>query len=115
MIPTEVLCLDGTTQEYQKGIEKVKPDEKVKDLLIEKATDKGVKFFTGLNRTHDAYYESFENFLSLKGKGIVSSEMEASAVLLVSQLRKIRAGCILVIKTPEPLELVEKDPKMIKS
>ena len=113
VIPSDVLCWDGTTKEYKKGIDRVKPNKQMFNLLLKSAEKKKIKFFTGINRTHDAYYEPTENFLKLKGQGIVSSEMEASAVLLVSQLRGLKAGCILVVKTPEPPELVEKDPEMI--
>ena len=113
VIPSDVLCWDGTTKEYKKGIDSVKPNKQVFNLLQKSAEKKKLNFFTGLNRTHDAYYEPTENFLKLKGKGIVSSEMEASAVLLISKLRGVKAGCVLIVKTPEPPELVEKDPKMI--
>lgn len=113
VIPDEVLCWDGTTQEYKKGIGRIESDKLVFSTLEKFAKEIGWTYFTGLNRTHDAYYESTENFLKLKGKGIISSEMEASAVLLVSKMRGIKAGCILIVKTPEPPELVEKDPDMI--
>ncbi len=44
---------------------------------------------------------------------MVSSEMECSAVFLVSKLRNIKAGAVLVVNTPEHPEEVLKNPDMI--
>ena len=39
--------------------------------------------------------------------------MECSAVFLLSKLRKLKAGAILVVNTPESPEEVKKDPAMV--
>jgi len=113
VIPTAAMCLDGTTREYRPGIEKVDANEKVAAALVTAARKLGVKYFAGINRTHDAFYEPTENFVKLAGKGYVSSEMECSAVFFVSKLRGMRAGAILVVNTPEPPEEVAANPDMI--
>ena len=113
VIPTAAFCGEGTTKEYEKNIEIVEADEKVVEALKKAAENLGIKYFTGINRTHDAFYEPTENFVELEGKGFVSSEMECSAVFLVSKLRGISAGAILVVNTPEPPELVKKNPDII--
>jgi len=113
VIPTAAGCEDGTTKEYDFLIKKIDANEEVVKKLISNAENKGVPFFVGVNRTHDAFYESTENFVKLAGKGMVSSEMECSAVFLVSKLRKIRAGAILVVNTPEPPEEVIANPDII--
>lgn len=113
VIPSAAACYDGTTKEYDPLIEKAEADKTITDALINAAKRINARCFVGVNRTHDAFYESTENFVKLVRKNFVSSEMECSAVFLVSALRKIRAGAILVVNTPEPPEEVLKDPKMI--
>jgi len=89
------------------------------DIQVLKTADPGgiiayrYQYFTGANRTHDAFYESTENFVKLAGQELVSSEMECSAVFLVAKLRGLRAGAILVVNTPEPPEEVLKNPEMV--
>lgn len=113
VIPTAAFCGDGTTKEYDPTAERVEADKKVVDALMKVAEKLGISYFKGTNRTHDAFYEPTENFVKLAGKGFVSSEMECSAVFLISKLRKMRAGAILVVVTPEAPEEVLKDPNMV--
>ena len=113
VIPNAAMCFDGTTREYNSKIEKIEADKKVVNALIEVAKKLGVRYFVGVNRTHDAFYEPTENFVKLVGKGLVSSEMECSAVFLVSKLKGLQAGAILVINTPEPPEEVKENPDIV--
>jgi len=113
IIPDSAFCGDGTSKEYGYGEKIIQADKKVVNTLIECAKKSGVRYFVGTNRTHDAFYEPLENFIALEGKGLISSEMECSAVFLVSKLRKLSAGAILVVNTPEPPEEVKKNPDMI--
>jgi len=113
VIPDSAFCGDGTTREYCKDIKEAKADKDVVDALVEASKKLGVRYFVGKNRTHDAFYEPTENFIRLAGRGFISSEMECSAVFLVSKLREIRAGAILVVNTPEPPEDVEKNPDIV--
>lgn len=112
IVPTLAACLDGTTQEYKPGIKTVRPDAKLVAGLIRGARNQGARYFTGTNRTHDAFYEPSKNFFALAGRGFVSSEMECSAVFLVGKLRKVRTAAVLVMVTPEDPEEVRKDPML---
>jgi uridine phosphorylase len=112
VIPTAAACLDGTTKEYKPGIKTVKPDGRLVRALIDSAGGLGSRYFTGTNRTHDAFYEPAVNFLKLAGKGFVSSEMECSAVFLIGRLRRIRTAAVLVVVTPEAPEAVRRDPML---
>lgn len=113
VIPSAAACLDGTTREYDTNAKITYADKAVIDALINAAKKAGVKYFVGINRTHDVFYEPMENFTKLAGKGFTSSEMECSAVFFVSALRKLKAGAILVVNTPEPPEEVLKEPTII--
>lgn len=113
VISSVAMCFDGTTKEYKPGIEKIEADKEVLESLIKAAENLGVKYFVGINRTHDAFYESTENFVKLGGQKIISSEMECSAVFLVSKLRNLKAGAILVVNTAEPPEEALKNPNIV--
>jgi len=113
IIPDRALCADGTSREYGYDGKKIEADKILFDALISAAKKLGVRYFIGTNRTHDAFYEPIENFIKLEGKGLVSSEMECSAIFLVSKLRDIAAGAVLVVNTPEPPEEVKINPDSI--
>lgn len=113
VIPNIAMCFDGTTREYNFNIKKIGANKKIVESLIEVAENLGVKYFTGINRTHDVFYEPTKNFIKLAGQGLISSEMECSAVFMLSKLRNLKAGAILVVNTPEPPEEVKKDPRMV--
>ena len=113
VIPEIAMCFDGTTKEYDPKIEKVEADKEIVSALVKSAKRFGVRYFVGANRTHDAFYEPIENFVKLTGKGLISSEMECSAIFLVAKLRNLKAGAILVVNTPEPPEEVLKNPDLV--
>ena len=113
VIPHSAFCGDGTTKEYAPKTIYAEADKEIFDALIQAAKRLGIRYFDGINRTHDAFYEPIENFVKLIGRGFVSSEMECSAVFLISKFRKIKSGAILVVNTPEPPEDVKKNPDMI--
>lgn len=112
VIPSAAICFDGTTKEYKPNIKKIEADKKITESLIKVAEKMGIKYFTGINRAHDAFYEPTENLVKLAGQGFISSEMECSAIFMLSKLRNLKAGAILVVNTPEPPEEVEKDPSI---
>lgn len=114
VIPSESLCLDGTTKEYQENLEKVSADKSVLNALIQASKNLGFKCFIGLNRTHDAFYEPPENFLKLKNRNIISSEMECSAIFFIAKLRNLRAGAVLVVNTPEAPEYLRNNSEIYK-
>lgn len=116
IIPTASVRDEGTTLEYiPQGFPAVADFEIVG--LLKKYSEKNNKnTFVGLNRTHDAFYGSLD---SIKKWGsylrdekwkkyktpILSSEMECSALFIISQLRNVRAGAILLANaSPEPLK-----------
>ncbi|MCD6429131.1 nucleoside phosphorylase [bacterium] len=113
VIPNAAMCFDGTTKEYNPDTKKVEASKRVVKALIESTKKFKVKYYVGVNRTHDAFYEPIENFVKLAGQGFISSEMECSAIFLVSKLRNLEAGAILVVNTPEPPEEVMKNPEIV--
>ena len=113
VIPSAAMCFDGTTREYDETIKQIEANKEITNALVKAAKKLGLKYFIGINRTHDAFYEPTENFKKLTGKGLISSEMECSAIFLISKLRNLKAGAILVVNTSEPPEEVVKDPNIV--
>jgi uridine phosphorylase len=124
IIPTAAIRAEGTTKEY------IEPEfPAIADMGLVMALEKSAqalkaKYWKGINRTHDAFYERLDN-LSKWGKThkdirmknwnipIVSSEMECSVVFLLPLLMGLRGAAILSVNTTEPFELIEKDPELI--
>lgn len=113
VIPYEAMCYDGTTKEYNPKITKVKASKEVFNALSTAGQKLCVKYFTGVNRTHDVFYEPIKNFTKLSVEKLVTSEMECSAVFFVSRLRGIKSGAVLIVNTPEPPEEVAKNPSIL--
>lgn len=119
IIPTRALRLEGTTSEYVTKEFEALPDETISQALKTAAEELGLKYFTGVNRTHDSFYEPPANFVKMielpeyKSGELVSSEMECSAVFTVAQLRGAKAGAILAVNTSEPLDEIAKNPDLI--
>jgi uridine phosphorylase len=124
IIPFAAIRAEGTSKEYISLEFPAVADPEVFHALVDSAKKQKFKFFTGINRTHDAFYEHINNFikwgeiyLDERMKNwrypLVSSEMECAIVFLLPLLRGLRAGCVLTVNTPEPLDEVVKDPNMI--
>jgi uridine phosphorylase len=124
IIPFAAVRAEGTTKEYIDVEFPAVATPEVYQALIQAAQKRNMRYFTGINRTHDAFYEHIHNFVKW-GKiyeddrmkrwkyPLVSSEMECSIAFLLPMLRGLRSGCILAVNTTEALEDVAKDPNMI--
>lgn len=124
IIPVAAIRAEGTTVEY---IDKEFPAVANSDIVfaLEKAAkENSFTYWKGVNRTHDAFYEPVENMLRWGGLlndsrtkewafPLVSSEMECSAVFLISYLRGVKAGAILSVNTTEPLDEIQKNPDLV--
>jgi len=89
---------DGTTRQYLRG-EAYAPvaDFAVTRALVDAGAALGSPPHVGLIQTEDAFYAtSADDARSLRARGVLAIEMEASALFLIAQLRGVRAGCALV-------------------
>ncbi|KKR92051.1 MAG: Uridine phosphorylase [Candidatus Gottesmanbacteria bacterium GW2011_GWA2_47_9] len=124
IIPFAAVRAEGTTKEYIAPEFPAVATPEVFYALASVAKKKKYRYFTGINRTHDAFYEHMNNLLKW-GEiyrddrmktwkyPLISSEMECSVALLLPMLRGLRSGCILAVNTPEPLKEIVQDPGMI--
>ncbi|MFH0936967.1 MAG: nucleoside phosphorylase [Candidatus Daviesbacteria bacterium] len=124
IIPYAAIRDEGTSKEYVPVEFPSVATPEVFSALVESAKSQKFAYFTGINRTHDAFYEHINNFikwgeiyLDERMKNwkypLISSEMECAITFLLPILRGLKAGCILVVNTPEPFGEVIKDPNMI--
>jgi len=124
IIPFAAVRAEGTSKEYIPVEFPAVADPEVFSALTWSAKSQNLKFFTGVNRTHDAFYEHIRNFvrwgdiyLDERMKNwkypLVSSEMECAIAFLLPMLRGLKSGCVLAVNTPEALEDVVKDPNMV--
>lgn len=67
------------------------------------------KALTGLVRSHDSFYTDAEEELMSKAAslGVLASDMETAALLIVSRLRNASAGSVLAVVVPAEGELEE--------
>ncbi len=115
IIPTASIREEGTTKEYLPPEFPAVADINVVNSLIKSADQLDLTYFTGINRTHDAYYGQSSNikkwgsiYLNPRMKywpyPLISSEMECAPLFLISLLRGVKAGAVLAVNAdPEPL------------
>jgi uridine phosphorylase len=124
IIPFAAIRAEGTTKEYVPAEFPAVADPNIFRTLEETAKEKSFVYFTGINRTHDAFYEHLDNMLrwgdiykdkrmSKWNTPLVSSEMECSTVFLVAMLRGLKCGTILSVNTTEPLDEIAENPDLI--
>lgn len=124
IIPFAAIRAEGTTKEYLPPEFPSVADPFIFRNMEDSAKELGFRYFTGIDRTHDAFYEHINNMLrwgeiykdkrmSKWNAPIVSSEMECSTVLMLAMLRGLKAGCVLSVNTTEPLDEIAENPDLI--
>lgn len=124
IIPTAAVRAEGTTKEYIDPDFPAVADFGVVSALEQSARNENFRYFIGINRTHDAFYEPVSNLArwgellsdkrTAKWKSpLVSSEMECSTVFLLASLRGLRAGAVLAVNTTEPLDEIQTNPDLV--
>jgi uridine phosphorylase len=94
-IPYACIRDDGASQYYVPPNYPAAADPILYSSLIEEAKKLRVRYRTGINWTHSAFFaRSQEYFSQWARKGVISMEMEASALLVIGTLRGISAAFI---------------------
>ncbi|HUC38702.1 MAG TPA: nucleoside phosphorylase [Candidatus Acidoferrum sp.] len=89
---------DGTSHHYLKNSTFAYPDTGLTRKLSSKMRSIGINFISGPSWTIDApYRETPEEVRHYKKKGILTVEMEASALFAVAVTRKVKAAAIFTI------------------
>lgn len=98
IVATGSVANEGTSRQYLHGDPySAVPDFAVTSALSRAAASGGARVHEGLIQTDDAFYAvGPEDVAGLEERGVLSIEMEASALFLLGKLRNVRTGCILV-------------------
>lgn len=117
IIPTASVREEGTTKEYVRPEFPAVADFELIMRLKQAAEKRKYKHAIGINRTHDAFYGNPGNLKSwaepclradknrMKNP-IISSEMEAAALFVISSLRGVKAAAVLAVNS-HPEDLIE--------
>ena len=98
IIATASVPMDGTTRMYLRG-DPYAPaaDHAVTTALVGAGRRAGHEPRVGLIQTEDAFYAtSPDDVPRLRARGVLAVEMEAAALFLLGELRRVRTGCALV-------------------
>lgn len=116
IIPTATIREEGTTREYLPPEFPAVADFTVVAALIQSAKKFNIRYYSGINRTHDAFYGQSQNikkwgalYLNERMKDwpypLFSSEMECAPLFLIGTLRGVKTGAVLAVNAnPEPLK-----------
>lgn len=124
IIPYAAIRDEGTTKEYIKPEYPAVADFEIVQALVQASKNNNFKFFTGINRTHDAFYENIDNILKWDNisrdqrmaqwnSPVISSEMECSVLFTICSLRGLKSGAVLAVNTIEPLDRLRDNPELI--
>lgn len=95
---TKAIRDEGTSHHYLKTSKYVLPDAGLTSKLEIALRKKGVKFYKGTTWTIDApYMETKEEIKLYKKEGVLTVEMEASALFAVAIKRKVKAAAVFSI------------------
>lgn len=95
VVPYGCVRDDGASDYYVPSNFPAVPTPEVYTALVSSAKEKGRKIITGINWTHSCFYKRDpEYFQNWSRKRVVSMEMEASALFVVSYLRGVKSGFI---------------------
>ncbi len=94
-IPFACIRDDGASRYYVPDNYPAVADPFLYSALVEEAKKTGVSFHTGVNWTHSAFFSrSQEYFHQWNRKGVISMEMEASALMVIGSLRGVSTAMI---------------------
>jgi len=96
VIPTGVYRAAATANRYLPPAFPAAPNWQVLSALVEAAKELGIKVHVGVGSTWDAFYALPDAKLleTLKQAGVLSLEMEADTLFIISNFRGWRAGAI---------------------
>ena len=98
VVASASIANEGTSRQYLGGAEySAVADFEVTRALAEAAAATERPSHVGLIQTDDAFYAvGPDDVPTLAARGVLSIEMEASALFLLGKLRRVRTGCMLV-------------------
>ena len=98
ILPEGVVRADGTSKMYIPESYPAVPDFEVFSAMVEAARELSFRYHTGISITSDAFYLKPKEFVEYWRKnGAIACEMEASTVLTLARLRRLKAGAVFAV------------------
>ncbi len=98
IVATAAVREDGTTRAYAPLEYPAVASSEVVSSLLKAAKELGVEVRSGVILTGDAFYAENQEMVKLwSSLGVLSVEMEAAAIFILSQIKKLKAGVILAV------------------
>ncbi|HEY93610.1 MAG TPA: nucleoside phosphorylase [Dehalococcoidia bacterium] len=89
---------EGTSYHYLQPVTYAYPDSRLIKQITETLDNSGTKYFTGPSWTTDApYRETAAEVLKYQEEGVLTVEMEASALFALGKYRNIEVGALFTI------------------
>jgi len=105
IIPTEIMREEGTSYHYAVGNKNARPDENLKQSLLDFFADKQqLNVYSGKTVSTDAVFrQTLKKELKWRANGILGVDMEMSALLTVAEFHNIPAVSLLVVSDKHEL------------
>ena len=111
---------EGTSRQYVPIEFPAIADPELVLALTGAAEKMGISYMTGIGHSKDSFYSEYPNYTTTPGRtedkwnamkeaNVLATEMEAAALFVIGQLRKVRVGCACVIVG----ENIEKEAKIV--
>ncbi len=98
IVATAAVRADGTTRAYVPLEYPAVANSEVVNSLLIAAERQGIDVRSGIILTGDAFYAEDLNAMKMWGtSGVLSVEMEAAAIFVLSQIKGLKAGAILAV------------------
>ena len=95
VIPYACIRDDGATKYYVPENYPAAANPDIYSILKNNALKSNLKIFSGINWTHSFFYSrESEYFLNWANKGVISMEMEAATLFVISTLRNVKAAFV---------------------
>lgn len=112
IIASGAVRCDGTTPNYVRAEYPAISSLNLTNALIESAEDLGVNYHVGLVCTSDSFYREDELLDELSKVGVLSVEMECSAILTLASLKGLHAAAILAVNGNRARGLIMQDARL---
>lgn len=108
ILATGAVRNDGTSKSYIESSYPAVPDINVLTSIINTASELNCKYHCGIIRSHDSFYTDNEQAIDSfwADKGVLASDMESAALMVVGSLRGLKTASILnvVVENKSTLE-----------
>ncbi len=98
VVPTEAIREEGTSYHYAPPEVEARPSDGLAAALMDGCRRRGIASHTGLNWTTDAPFREMRGKVErFSARGVVSVDMEASAMFVLGRLRDVEIASLFIV------------------